>query len=128
MVAAGDSHSVSMTKSGDVYCWGSSDDGQLGLGSANTEFVPRLLPKLEGKQMAIVACGLVHTIAIKANQTVSVSELNDLKEDAKGYQLKLRHADAQLDIEKRKSADAIEKLHRMQERAASVCTLVIIAY
>lgn len=31
-VAAGDAHSLALTESGEVFCWGYTNSGQLGLG------------------------------------------------------------------------------------------------
>lgn len=43
MVAAGRFHSLALTQNGDVYSWGSSKDGKLGLGDLKENKVPAFL-------------------------------------------------------------------------------------
>ena len=67
-------HTVVVTKEGDVYSWGSTEGGQLGLpqqmiiqlckGKEQPVLLPQKIPKLEGVQIAQVACGEAHTIAM----------------------------------------------------------------
>jgi len=36
--AGGDNHSIALTKDGKVYCWGSNDEGQCGVGDTFGEY------------------------------------------------------------------------------------------
>lgn len=63
-VAAGNSHSIALTKSGKMYTWGRNDAGQLGhvdsyIDIYSMEELPRLIecPGLEGKTIVHVAAG-----------------------------------------------------------------------
>ena len=40
-IAAGHSHSVALTKAGEVLTWGANDQGQLGDASAEDRFLPQ---------------------------------------------------------------------------------------
>ncbi len=46
-VAAGDAHSLALTKEGRVYSWGSASYGRLGLGSDNDMYKPKLIDALK---------------------------------------------------------------------------------
>jgi alpha-tubulin suppressor-like RCC1 family protein len=73
-VACGDSHSVAITITGEVYTWGAAACGQLGL--EEIDFLPRdadespyqplptLVTKLKNKQIVSVSCGEAHTLAL----------------------------------------------------------------
>ena len=73
-VSAGDGHTVCVTKSGNVYSWGASACGQLGLEAI--ELMPRdsegypcqptpcLLKLLLNVKVKEVACGDAHTSAL----------------------------------------------------------------
>jgi alpha-tubulin suppressor-like RCC1 family protein len=39
-IAAGFSHSLALTESGEVYAWGSNEHGQLGLGDTEDRLIP----------------------------------------------------------------------------------------
>jgi alpha-tubulin suppressor-like RCC1 family protein len=73
-IGCGDSHSVALTYSGEVYIWGAAACGQLGL--EELDFLPRdaddspyqpfpsLVAKLKGKVIVSVACGEAHTLVL----------------------------------------------------------------
>ncbi|CAF0890695.1 unnamed protein product [Brachionus calyciflorus] len=62
MLAAGSSHSCALSKSGDVYVWGTNENGEIGLGRVAEQFYPKLAP-LDFK-VSFVACGYYHTAVI----------------------------------------------------------------
>jgi alpha-tubulin suppressor-like RCC1 family protein len=64
-VSAGAEHSAAVTASGEVYTWGSGDNGRCGhqaqrLWGADTQ-TPRLLRAFGGARIAAVAAGHMHT-------------------------------------------------------------------
>ena len=61
-IAAGKTHSLALTESGEVYAWGDNDGGQLGLGDREERLTPM---KVEGlpKVKAIAAVG-GHSLAL----------------------------------------------------------------
>jgi len=63
-VACGDEHSASLTVHGEVHTWGSGDDGRLGHGDEDEEYVPRIVEKLKGKRVVSIVCGDEHTMAV----------------------------------------------------------------
>lgn len=79
-IACGDSHSVALANSGDVYTWGAAACGQLGL--EELDFLPRdadespyqpfpsLVAKLKGKNIISVACGEAHTLVLTSTGVV----------------------------------------------------------
>jgi alpha-tubulin suppressor-like RCC1 family protein len=60
--AAGGIHSVVWTDTGELYTFGSGDDGRLGHGGNAGERVPRVVEALAGKQVVGAAAGGVHTV------------------------------------------------------------------
>eukprot|EP00698_Gefionella_okellyi_P001339 TRINITY_DN11287_c0_g1_i1.p1 TRINITY_DN11287_c0_g1~~TRINITY_DN11287_c0_g1_i1.p1 ORF type:complete len:803 (+),score=100.74 TRINITY_DN11287_c0_g1_i1:39-2411(+) len=75
-LASGGAHNVAVTASGDVFTWGSCDEGQLGHGDVTDQPTPRLLKPmlllkaLQGIRVASVACGHAHTVVIASNGAV----------------------------------------------------------
>lgn len=79
-IACGDSHSIALTSTGEVYSWGAAACGQLGL--EELDFLPRdgdespyqpypsLVTKLKGKKIVSVACGEAHTLVLTNNGVV----------------------------------------------------------
>ena len=63
-VACGDEHSASLTEHGEVHTWGSGDDGRLGHGDEDEEYVPRIVEKLKGKRVVSIICGDEHTMVV----------------------------------------------------------------
>jgi len=61
-VAAGKTHSLVLTESGEVYAWGDNDDGQLGLGDREERLTPT---KVEGlPKVKAIAAGGAHSLAL----------------------------------------------------------------
>ncbi|XP_071496413.1 E3 ubiquitin-protein ligase HERC2-like [Diadema antillarum] len=64
-VAAG-CHTIAITESGEFFCWGRNDQGQLGLGEAavkTSKGEPTLVECMEGKKLCGLACGVSQTFA-----------------------------------------------------------------
>lgn len=61
-ITAGQYHSMALTASGSVYTWGWGIHGQLGHGSSDSEYTPRLL---QFKQPVIqIAAGHAHSLIL----------------------------------------------------------------
>lgn len=73
-IACGDSHSMALSESGELYGWGAAACGQLGVDHLQHlprdaedqpyEADPQLVRQLRGKTIVAVACGEAHTIAL----------------------------------------------------------------
>ncbi|CAL8268214.1 unnamed protein product [Arctogadus glacialis] len=64
-VACGNSHSLALTKAGDVFSWGSNSHGQLGLGKdVCVQPRPALVLSLTGIPVTLVAAGGTHSLFI----------------------------------------------------------------
>lgn len=61
-VAAGEDHTCALLATGDVYCWGLNNDGQLGVGNLEKHAEP-ILVQLNGKASQVVA-GRKHSCAV----------------------------------------------------------------
>ncbi|KAF3847807.1 hypothetical protein F7725_020835 [Dissostichus mawsoni] len=62
-VACGNSHSLALTKGGDVFSWGLNSHGQLGLGKeVLQQFVPDLVCALTGVAVTQVTAGATHSL------------------------------------------------------------------
>ncbi|XP_055503151.1 probable E3 ubiquitin-protein ligase HERC4 isoform X2 [Leucoraja erinacea] len=70
-VSCGDMHTLALNDNGQVFAWGFAKDGQLGLVTAE-EFVrvPRNLKALVDVQIAQVACGYHHSLALSKGSQV----------------------------------------------------------
>jgi hypothetical protein len=51
-------------ENGDIYTWGSSEYGQLGLGDTESQLFPKKMETLEGIKVLHISCGETHTVAI----------------------------------------------------------------
>ena len=70
-IATGKSHSAVVTEDGDVHTWGRGWDGQLGHDVVTEiELEPRIVPAMENKASAAVACGRAHTVVVTDNGNV----------------------------------------------------------
>jgi alpha-tubulin suppressor-like RCC1 family protein len=59
------------TEDGDVYTWGRGWDGQLGHDViTEIELEPRIVPQMENRASAAVACGRAHTVVVTDNGNV----------------------------------------------------------
>ncbi|XP_056297890.1 probable E3 ubiquitin-protein ligase HERC4 [Pseudoliparis swirei] len=62
-VACGNSHSLALTRGGDVFSWGLNSHGQLGLGKeVALQYVPDLLVALTGVAVTQISAGATHTL------------------------------------------------------------------
>ncbi|CAN0929314.1 Ultraviolet-B receptor UVR8 [Linum grandiflorum] len=60
----GPGHSIVLTSNGSVYSFGSNSSGQLGHGTMEDEFRPRLIRSLQGIRIIQAACGQGRTMLI----------------------------------------------------------------
>lgn len=77
-IAAGESHSCALDRSGRVFCWGENLIGQLGLGAASGETArpsPVPLPTLSA--IRAIASGFNHSCAITGDRGLRCWGLND---------------------------------------------------
>ncbi|XP_044059535.1 probable E3 ubiquitin-protein ligase HERC6 isoform X2 [Siniperca chuatsi] len=62
-VACGSSHSLALTKGGDVFSWGLNSHGQLGLGKeVSLQYTPVLVIALTGVAVTQISAGATHTL------------------------------------------------------------------
>ncbi|XP_078046235.1 HECT and RLD domain containing E3 ubiquitin ligase 4 isoform X1 [Augochlora pura] len=70
-VACGMKHTLALTNNGELYSWGSNNEGQLGLDyEVKSEMKPQLINGLNGIPIAHIACGGYHSIAISKSGAV----------------------------------------------------------
>eukprot|EP00899_Mesostigma_viride_P022183 jgi/Mesvir1/3149/Mv16314-RA.1 len=70
-MAAGGAHSLAVSKSGEIYCWGSNEFGQLGLGDLEDRFTPHVVRHRFSKSRIVrVDCGHKHSMALTADGNV----------------------------------------------------------
>jgi alpha-tubulin suppressor-like RCC1 family protein len=75
-VAAGGSHSLAIDAEGKVYATGWNEEGQLGLGDNEVETFT-LVSSLEGKKIAAVAAGEMHSLALDTDGKLYATGWND---------------------------------------------------
>uniref|UniRef100_A0A8C5ELJ0 HECT domain-containing protein n=1 Tax=Gouania willdenowi TaxID=441366 RepID=A0A8C5ELJ0_GOUWI len=64
-ISSGRAHSMAVSARGQVFAWGSGEDGQLGLGTTETAVrIPRLVKRLCDHSISQVMCGNQHCIAL----------------------------------------------------------------
>ncbi|XP_030007491.1 probable E3 ubiquitin-protein ligase HERC6 [Sphaeramia orbicularis] len=64
-VACGNSHSLALTKGGDVFSWGQNSHGQLGLGKeVSLQYTPVLIHSLIGVAVSQIAAGAEYTLVL----------------------------------------------------------------
>ncbi|KAL3696325.1 hypothetical protein R1sor_010401 [Riccia sorocarpa] len=65
-VSAANKHNAVLTEAGEVYTWGCNLEGQLGYGTSNStsNYIPRLVECLKGKNLVSVAVSKYHTIVL----------------------------------------------------------------
>uniref|UniRef100_A0A2H8TU70 HECT-type E3 ubiquitin transferase n=1 Tax=Melanaphis sacchari TaxID=742174 RepID=A0A2H8TU70_9HEMI len=56
-IACGGAHSAAITSEGELYTWGQGQYGRLGHGDEVSQFTPKLVKELIGKNIIQVACG-----------------------------------------------------------------------
>ena len=70
-ISAGKSHSAVVVEDGDVFTWGRGWDGQLGHEVVTEiELEPRIVPRMQDKSCASVACGRAHTVVLTDNGNI----------------------------------------------------------
>jgi len=72
-VACGTTHSLALTREGDMFSWGCGPEGQLGLGEGKAHelvFTPRYINGLYGTPVVQIACGTHHSVALTAFKQV----------------------------------------------------------
>lgn len=67
-MSAGSAHTCALTVQGEVYCWGSGEDGQLGDGEATSSPLPRLVS--HHRPFLRIAAGGTHTCAVDAAREI----------------------------------------------------------
>ena len=63
-IECGLEHTVGLTKYGEVFTWGSNDNGQLGHGDMLSREIPTKVAGLGGLVIAEIACGGYYTAAL----------------------------------------------------------------
>lgn len=61
-IAAGAHHCLAMTNTGEVYSWGSGEDGRLGHGDIRDRSMPRKIAALLKHGIVDISCGGAHTL------------------------------------------------------------------
>ncbi|ETI31607.1 hypothetical protein F442_21298 [Phytophthora nicotianae P10297] len=69
-ICAGSTHNLALSAGGDVFSWGNGVDGQLGHGSAVSEWVPRQLEYFKDISITDISCGASHSMAISQTGVV----------------------------------------------------------
>lgn len=65
--AASAFHTCAVTADGRLYTWGLGGFGRLGHGDRLKKVVPKAVASLFGKEVKLVSCGYLHTIAVTAD-------------------------------------------------------------
>jgi alpha-tubulin suppressor-like RCC1 family protein len=63
-ITGGQSHSCGLTETGDAYCWGRNNHGQLGNGTTTTSHRPVRVEAPAGVTFASISAGFDHTMAL----------------------------------------------------------------
>ena len=67
-VACGSNHTLALTVSGNIYCWGQSSHGQLGLGNRILESsTPHPMTSLKHVSIINISCGENHSLALSSS-------------------------------------------------------------
>ncbi|KAG7376512.1 hypothetical protein PHYPSEUDO_013229 [Phytophthora pseudosyringae] len=69
-IACGAQHSLAITDGGELYTWGSGEDGRLGHGDMRDRAVPRKIMSLLRESVMSASCGGAHTAVLTAKGTV----------------------------------------------------------
>jgi len=70
-IAAGDAHSLAVSKSGVVFSWGFGESGALGHGDNESRFDPKRVAMLQDSRFIVqIACGGYHSAALDSNGRV----------------------------------------------------------
>jgi alpha-tubulin suppressor-like RCC1 family protein len=71
-VFCGGNFSAAITEDGSLYTWGSNSDGQLGIGSNDTQTLPTKVDLPSPSPVIDVACGFYHMLALTKNNILWV--------------------------------------------------------
>eukprot|EP00397_Hematodinium_sp_SG-2012_P000868 GEMP01000869.1.p1 GENE.GEMP01000869.1~~GEMP01000869.1.p1 ORF type:complete len:986 (+),score=207.66 GEMP01000869.1:218-3175(+) len=63
-IACGSDHTLVISEHGQVYAWGMGNYGNLGLGTSEDVYEPRLVTALDQRHTVQVACGSKHSLAL----------------------------------------------------------------
>lgn len=69
-IAAGDGFSMALSADGEVFTWGSGNQGRLGNGSTADSYLPVRVVGLTGKRIVKIAAGNQHGLALDADGNV----------------------------------------------------------
>ncbi|POM78935.1 Regulator of chromosome condensation (RCC1)-like protein [Phytophthora palmivora] len=69
-ICAGTTHNLALSATGDVFSWGNGVDGQLGHGTAESEWVPRQLAFFKNLSISALSCGASHSMAVSKTGVV----------------------------------------------------------
>lgn len=67
-ISGGYYHSACVISTGEVYCFGFSEEGQCGHGGSEMCLVPTLVPIPKQDPIATVSCGGFHTLAVSVTK------------------------------------------------------------
>lgn len=82
-VAAGEKHSMLLTRDGNLYTWGNGSKGQLGNGSFQSEVFTPTEIKLPGKSFPIIiTCGNDHSVVLDIDGNVLTCGINSFGQTA----------------------------------------------
>lgn len=71
-ISVGDSHMSVITKSKEIFCWGSGSNGKLGNGILDDKKIPFLVKKLKYYKMAYSVCGNSNSAAVTEDNKIFV--------------------------------------------------------
>jgi RCC1 and BTB domain-containing protein len=71
-IACGQTSSMALTQTGELYSWGYNGNGQLGVGNSSNQPTPIRVTSLQGQVVTQIACGYAHALALtKAGELYS---------------------------------------------------------
>lgn len=71
-IACGAMHCAAITNNGEMYTWGKGEDGQLGIGTKENQFIPTVVHTLHNESIVTCALGMWHTMALTREGRVYV--------------------------------------------------------
>ena len=78
-IACGLKHTLALTNNGEIYAWGSNEEGQLGLGQdIKKEVKPKLISSLATIPIAFIACGGYHSIVVSKSGKEKAQHLKNI--------------------------------------------------
>ena len=61
-IAVGCEYVLALDRIGNIWSWGANNEGQLGVGNINPQYVPCLVSSLIGKKMGQISAGKISLI------------------------------------------------------------------